>query len=150
MSAEKQPSLLHWEKDVASHDYDSALAYLSIRLDPRRAELAVDALRGTEITHRRVNDILRGCRLPALTADDPGVLRDLQKAFGGEKLSPVLVVSYSNGGDIADGYHRVSLAYMIDPFSVVPCRMAHVPGLEDELTFLVHVPPPDPDLVSRV
>jgi hypothetical protein len=27
------------------------------------------------------------------------------------------------GADIADGYHRVSLAYCIDPFMMVPLRL---------------------------
>jgi hypothetical protein len=62
-----------------------------------------------------------GC--PALSLTDPGVRRDLLKLLGGEKLSPVLVVAQKAGTDIADGYHRVSLAYNIDPFMMVPLRL---------------------------
>jgi hypothetical protein len=36
----------------------------------------------------------------------------------------VLVVSFDEVADIADGYHRVSLAYALDPFAAVPLRIA--------------------------
>jgi hypothetical protein len=49
----------------------------------------------------------------------PGVLRDLQKVLAGEKLSLVLIAD----GDIADGYHRVSLAYALDPYADVPLKL---------------------------
>ena len=61
--------------------------------------------------------------LPALSLTDPGVRRDLLKLLNGEKLSPVLVCDRKAGADIADGYHRVSLAYNVDPFSMVPLRL---------------------------
>jgi hypothetical protein len=51
------------------------------------------------------------------------VRRDLLKLLNGEKLSPVLVCDQKAGADIADGYHRVSLAYNIDPFLAVPLRL---------------------------
>jgi hypothetical protein len=35
----------------------------------------------------------------------------------------VLVCDQPVSPDIADGYHRVSLAYNIDPFLMVPLRM---------------------------
>jgi hypothetical protein len=35
----------------------------------------------------------------------------------------VLVFDRQPGADIADGYHRVSLAYNIDPFISVPLRL---------------------------
>jgi hypothetical protein len=36
----------------------------------------------------------------------------------------VLVVSGSDHPDIADGYHRVSLVYRVDPYGEVPLRLA--------------------------
>ena len=77
---------------------------------------------------RRANDILRACGLTALPLDDPGVRRDLLKAVSGQRLSPVLVVSTGDGADIADGYHRVSLAYHLDPFGDVPLRIGAAPA----------------------
>ena len=121
--------MVEWLKDVADHDYESAYDYLSLRLDPQRAEAAVQALKKAKITTRRANDILRACGYSPLPLSDPGVHKDLLKS-GERKLSPILAVSFAHGGDIADGYHRVSLAYNIDPFSAVPLRIAHVPELE--------------------
>lgn len=121
--------MIEWLKDVVDHDFEAAYNYLSLRLDEDRAKVAVKALKKTEITTRRANDILRACGYPPLPLSDPGVHKDLLKS-GAKKLSPILVVSFASGGDIADGYHRVSLAYNIDPFSDVPLRVAHVPELE--------------------
>lgn len=116
---------IRWEKDVAPHDFDAALAYLSLRFDEDRAEKLVKRLRAAEITHRRANDVLRACGREPLELNDPGVRRDLVTIAQGKKLSPVLVVYDKDGGpDIADGYHRVSLAYQLDPFATIPLRIA--------------------------
>lgn len=114
---------LQWRDDVADHDFDAAQAYLSLKLDEKQAAVAVGRLRKAEVTRRRANDILRACNLVALPLEDPGVRRDLLNAVSGKRLSPVLVVSTGRGGDIADGYHRVSLAYHLDPFGDVPLRI---------------------------
>ncbi len=119
---------LRWLDDVAAHDFDAALAYLSLKLDEKQAAAAVGRLRKAEVTRRRANDILRACSLVALPLDDPGVQRDLLNAVSGKRLSPVLVVSTGDGGDIADGYHRVSLAYHLDPFGDVPLRIGAAPA----------------------
>jgi hypothetical protein len=112
-------SYLKWKKDVAAHDYAAASAYLSIRYGPARAEEISQQLRKLPVITRRANDILRAVRRDALPLTDPGVLRDLKKVLAGEKLSPVLVAD----ADIADGYHRVSLAYALDPYADVPLKL---------------------------
>ncbi len=121
--SEPDPTI-RWKKDVAAHDFDAAEAFLSIRLTPENAKRLVGRLRDASLTERRANDILRACRREPLPLSDPGVLRDLVKLASGEKLSPVLVVSFDDVADIADGYHRVSLAYALDPFAAVPLRIA--------------------------
>ncbi len=123
-----EPLGLHWLDDVAAHDFDAAVAYLSLKLDAKQAKTAVGRLRKAAVTRRRANDILRACNLVALPLDDPGVRRDLLNAVSGRRLSPVLVVSTGDGGDIADGYHRVSLAYHLDPFGDVPLRIGVAPA----------------------
>jgi hypothetical protein len=125
----RETVMIEWLKDVVDHDFEAAYNYLSLRLDADRAKVAVKALKKTEVTTRRANDILRACGYTALPLTDPGVHKDLLKS-GHTKLSPILVVSFAHGGEIADGYHRVSLAYNIDPFADVPLRIAHVPELE--------------------
>jgi hypothetical protein len=110
---------LLWRKDVADHDYAAASSYLSIRFGEKRAQEVSDKLRKLPVIQRRANDILRATQRVPLSLSDPGVLRDLQKVLAGEKLSPVLIAE----GDIADGYHRVSLAYALDPFADVPLKL---------------------------
>lgn len=116
--------MIRWKKDVVGHDYEAAEEYLSIRFDAAKAKDLVKCLRREQVTARRANDILRASGRDPLPLNDPGVLRDLVKVAQGEKLSPVLVVCLDEMADIADGYHRVSLAYALDPFGSVPLRMA--------------------------
>ena len=111
---------LRWRKDVAKHDYAAAASYLSIRFGESRARELSDKLEKLRVITRRANDILRATRRDPLPLSDPGVLRDLQKVLAGERLSPVLIAD----GDIADGYHRVSLAYALDPYAAVPLKLA--------------------------
>jgi hypothetical protein len=123
MSGPMNKSPIKWLKDVAGHDYDAAYNYLSLKFDAKRASEIVDRMKGAKVTARRANDILRATGLSPLPLNDPGVQRDLLKLLNGEKLSPVLVCDQKPGADIADGYHRVSLAYNIDPFMTVPLRV---------------------------
>jgi hypothetical protein len=123
--SEESTTSIRWEKDVAPHDFEAALAYLSLRFDEDRAEKLVKKLRSAPITQRRANDVLRACGREPLELDDPGVRRDLVTIAQGRRLSPILVVYDKDGGpDIADGYHRVSLAYRLDPFATIPLRIA--------------------------
>jgi hypothetical protein len=112
-------SYLRWKKDVAEHDYAAASGYLSIRCGEGRAKRVAAELQKLPVITRRANDILRATGREPLPLSDPGVLNDLKKVLAGEKLSPVLVAE----GDIADGYHRVSLAYALDPYAEVPLKL---------------------------
>ena len=115
---------IEWLDDVADHDYDAAEAYLSLKFDKEAVHKTVKRLRNASITMRRANDILRAAGLTAAPLDDPGVMKDLIKVIEGKHLSPVLVVSSEMGADIADGYHRVSLVYRIDPYGEIPLKIA--------------------------
>ena len=117
---------LHWGENVEDHDFTAAESYLSLKFDKRTAKRLVTDMRNAKITVRRVNDILRACRLPALGFDDAGVRRTMEKIDSSKKLSPVLIVSLYDGADIADGYHRVSATYQSDPFAYVPCVIVSV------------------------
>ena len=110
---------MRWKKDVAQHDYTAASSYLSIRFGATHAEKVAAELRKLPVITRRANDILRATGRTALPLSDPGVLKDLKKVLAGDKLSPVLVAE----GDIADGYHRVSLAYALDPYAEIPLKI---------------------------
>ena len=119
MTPDEAVSYLKWKKDVADHDYAAASSYLSIRFGESRAQEVSAKLRKLPVITRRANDILRAVQRDALPLSDPGVLKDLKKVLAGEKLSPILVAD----GDIADGYHRVSLAYALDPYAEVPVKL---------------------------
>ena len=112
-----------WASDVADHDYAAAEAYLSLKLSDDDATQAVGRLRKAAVTTRRANDILRAAGLTAAPLDDPGVIKDLIKAIEGKELSPVLVLSGKKGADIADGFHRVSLLYRLDPYADMPLKI---------------------------
>jgi len=114
---------IRWLADVAEHDYAAAQAYLSLRLGEQRASEVVTQLRKARLTRRRANDILRAARLDPAPLDDPGVIKDLIKVIEGRELSPVLLVRDADRTDIADGFHRVSLVYRIDPYGQVPLRL---------------------------
>jgi hypothetical protein len=115
---------VHWMDDVAEHDYDAAENYLSIKYDQATVADALTKLRKAPLVIRRANDILRAAGLQAAALDDPGVMRDLVKVVEGEPLSPVLVVKARHSADIADGYHRVSLIYRLDPYGEIPLKLA--------------------------
>jgi hypothetical protein len=114
---------IKWAAEVADHDYAAAQAYLSLKLGEDAVAKAVQRLRKAELTTRRANDILRAAGLTAAPLDDPGVMKDLIKAVEGKSLSPVLVLTGKKGADIADGFHRVSLVYRLDPYTKVPLKL---------------------------
>jgi hypothetical protein len=118
-NAEEAGDYLRWKRDVDQHDYAAASSYLSIRFGEARAEKVAAELRKLPVISRRANDILRATGRTPLPLSDPGVLKDLKKVLSGLKLSPILVAE----ADIADGYHRLSLAYALDPYAVVPLKL---------------------------
>jgi hypothetical protein len=115
---------IKWAPKVAEHDYVAAEAYLSLKLEADAVTKAVKHLRKASLTTRRANDILRASGLAPAALDDPGVIKDLIKVIEGEALSPILVLSGKKGAQIADGFHRVSLVYQLDPYADVPLKLA--------------------------
>lgn len=117
---------IQWKADVDDHDYGAAEDYLTLLLNQKTAVAVVKGLRKAPLVKRRVNDILRASHREPLPSLDPGVARNALKVNDGKKLSPILVVSFEFGGDIADGYHRASLAYLLDPFAYIPLKLVSV------------------------
>jgi hypothetical protein len=115
---------VRWRKHVAEHDYAAAAAYLSLKLTDAEVKKIVAKLQKAELTTRRANDVLRAAGLTAAPLEDPGVMKDLIKVVEGLELSPVLVINSDGRADIADGFHRVSLVYRLDPYAEVPLKLA--------------------------
>jgi len=115
---------IKWLDDVADHDYAAAAAYLSIKLGEDAVQKTVKKLKAAPLVTRRANDVLRAAGLEPAPLSDPGVHKDLVKVLTGNALSPILVVAGTPHADIADGYHRASLAYQLDPYGAIPLRLA--------------------------
>ena len=115
---------LRWTEDGA--DYDAAERYLSLRLDSALAVQARGVLEQAKFTRTRANDVLRAVRREPLPLSDPGVARVLREAKKRRSFSPALVATFDDESDIADGYHRISLAYLRDPFEDVVLKLGHI------------------------
>jgi hypothetical protein len=115
---------IRWAREVVEHDYAAARAYLSLKLGDEAVAKAVKRLRAAKLTTRRANDILRATGLSPAPLADPGVINDLIKVIEGKELSPILVLSAKKHAEIADGFHRVSLVYQLDPFADIPLKLA--------------------------
>lgn len=124
-SAMKSPAeSIEWLDHVAEHDYAAAAAYLSIKFDESAVRKTVAKLEKAPLVSRRANDVLRAAGLEPAPLNDPGVHKDLIKVLTGVALSPILVVTGVPHADIADGYHRASLVYQLDPYGAIPLKLA--------------------------
>jgi len=109
---------------VNQSNFDAALNYLTLFWDEKQAVARIRALRRNGVVERRANDIVRASGGVPWGWDDPGVKRGLLKALSGKRLHPPLLVTHDEGLIIADGSHRVSLAYHLDPFMNIPVLLA--------------------------
>lgn len=112
-----------WSKTVDAPHYAAAYNYLSLKYSPEVAKTLVQQLKGAKLTTRPARDILRASKLKPLRKKDSGVQREAEKVEQGKPLQPVLVLSLPIGADIADGYHRISLAYLDSDETPVPCKI---------------------------
>ena len=112
----------YWKNDPEEHDYPAALDYLSLVMEPREAKAIVKRLQKAPTMTRKAKDILRASQLALLDTNNKHVHSDLEKAKGGDKLSPVLLVRGSPLV-VADGYHRVCASYWLDENTDIPCRL---------------------------
>ena len=118
-----------WLDKPQKHDFDAAEEYLSLVLHEKDVELAIERLRKrrSKLRDFAAKDILRASELETLPADNQGVAAKLEKIKSGEKISPVLLVRTRTGPLIvADGYHRVSAARLLDESAVVPSVLASI------------------------
>lgn len=115
---------LPWADHVDPADFDAAVAYLSLRWTPDIARPIIDSLRDTPISTALPGDLLRAGRVDALPLHDAGVVREIRRILFEGHIGPVLIINLEKGLEIADGYHRISLAYGLAPFEPMPAVIA--------------------------
>ena len=121
-----------WLPDPQAHDFPAALDYLTLVMEEAIAKKAVRALQRTTAVSKKAKDILRASGLSALGQDNAHVRNDLRKVHAGTPLSPVLLVRGDAAAGrpllIADGYHRVCAAHLLDEDAEIPCRLVSLPA----------------------
>ena len=121
-----------WKADPEQHDFPAAQSYLSLVATEAEAASLVTALRAAGTIRYKAKDLLRASALPLLARDNEHVRKDLEKVQRGERLSPVLLVRGRLRDRrpliVADGYHRICAAYLLDENADVPCRVVDLPS----------------------
>lgn len=115
-----------WLSKPEAKDYAAARSYLSLLLGPGELRKAVALLRKAPEGSWRAKDVLRGARLPLLKRKQSSeVAEKLKHIAKGTPISPILLIHDGRGRlEIADGYHRVCAAYLVDQDTEVPGRLA--------------------------
>ena len=116
---------IRWKAKPDKHDYAAAASYLSLTMTRPAAKAIAKKLKRAPMSQHPAKDIFRASRLPLLLASNSHVRKDEQRITAHEQMSPLTLYRDERNGIlvIADGYHRVSLAYNIDPFLMVPLRL---------------------------
>lgn len=119
---------LPWLDQPSDGDYAGAQNYLTLLVSSTLAGHAVESMRIGEGSTFRINDLFRAANRNPIPLEDPGVIQTLRKVLCGHQLAPLLIVTYTGKAeiDIADGDHRGSLAYHVNPFMYVPCRQVEI------------------------
>lgn len=108
-----------WKDEPDDHNYKDAQDYMSLVCSDKDAARIVAELRDASMQKYRARDILRAARLSRLEGDQSRVEHDLEKVA----LEPVLLVRSKDRLHIADGYHRVNAALVLDQDAVIPCKI---------------------------
>jgi hypothetical protein len=115
-----------WLSEPEEKDYAAADSYLSLLLAPAQLREVVALLRKAPEGAWRAKDILRAAGLPLLKRKQSSeVAEKLEHIARGTPISPILLIHDGRGRlEIADGYHRVCAAYLVNEDTQVPGRLA--------------------------
>lgn len=121
------PPALRWHQRPKPEGFEHAAHFLGLECSPAQTRRLVSGLRHAPTVTRRAEDILKAARREPLPSDEPGVRREAIRARDGKRLRPVLLATLPDGRtEIADGEHRVSLAYHQNP--QMPVAVVHAGG----------------------
>jgi len=131
-AAKKQPPEITWKDEPADENYRSAANFLGLVLPAGLVTRSVQALRTVGTRKYNPHDLLRAARLKPAKASDLVYQNEIGKVEAGEPWSPVLLVAMYPSLIIADGYHRVSVAFDLEEQDVwariVPCHDQELEG----------------------
>lgn len=117
-----------WLKEPEAHDYPAALSYLKLVIDEVTALSLIKKLKDGKIGHFKAKDIFRSSQLSLLGVSNSHVKKNLKKIKKGEALSPLLLVVDVKTRKIiiADGYHRLCSAYVLNEDEIIPCKIVYM------------------------
>lgn len=118
---------IEWLNAPEDHDFPAAVSYLSLIFTLEYARDVVDRLKSpTTQMFYKSKDIFRASGLTELTADNKHVKKNIEKIEKGEALSPLLLVRHSTCSKVivADGYHRLCTAHLLNEDFDIPCRIS--------------------------
>jgi hypothetical protein len=110
-------------------DLKDAINFISLIKKPRKAKKLIARLVKKDLVTFKAKDILRAAKLQPLPPDDVDVIRKLDAIKAGTPIPPVFLLRGNSAANrpllIADGYHRVSAAFALDPTTDVQAQIIH-------------------------
>lgn len=104
-------------------DFEQARRYLDL-VAPSDSDGIIDQLKQANPEAFRADDLLRACRRAAAPVTDPLLLAHLYRLIKGKKFHWPLIVSINGQFEVADGFHRLSVAYHLHNQLPVPVLRA--------------------------
>jgi hypothetical protein len=114
-----------WLPKPENDDYLAALSYLGLIFSNKCAKKLVNALREAPMMSFKAKDIFRSSGLSLLGISNSHIEKNTKKLQSGLGLPPILLVQDDRQRRliIADGYHRLCSAYLIDEDAFIPCKI---------------------------
>jgi hypothetical protein len=123
--SKQKPNGVQWLDDASEDDYGAAAHYLRLLDNPKNVAKTVAELRTAQVCEFKAADLLRAAQLTVPKSDDRPTREHVKKIKHGEALSPVLLVRADalKKVIIADGFHRISAAFRVDPDVILHCKL---------------------------
>ena len=108
-----------WAANPDQDNAKDAANYLGLITGKKNTKRIIDDLANAQLVTYKAKDVLRAANLPPLSTSNPRVQLALTLIAAGTPLAPIYLVRGKMGKGlpltIADGYHRTSAAWSIDP-----------------------------------